>query len=659
VSTSTHTQPSKTTAAPGAARGTYALEPAPLLALTQDEKFLAMLKRASAGHPVRAVGSEIDFAAAQLAQHAAVAVLDSAALATPIAQLTARLHAQFPDLVLVVAGSAEEQGLLAAQVTDGSVHRFLHKPLSEQRVRLFVEAAWRRHQEGLAGPAAAPAAPPPRRARWGAPLAALLALGALGAWLAGTTLRTPAPASRATAPTHSEDEAALEQLLTRADSALAAGALTAPASPNAADLYREALRRNARDPRAVSGLEQVIDRLLSDADAQLQDHHLDAAQQLAEQARAISPGHARVGFLLAQIGAQRERAVLGKAQRAAAGGDVNAALAVLDDAARAGHRAGLVDEARAQLAQQQVDARVADFLARAHEALERGAIIEPPQQNARFYVESAQALAPGDAQVQQAHQELLARLESESRQAAAAGNAELADRFADAAAESGAAAAEVGVLHQAAQQARGAAHAEAITQSEALFRERLAQGRLLEPASDSARYYLEQLVQAEPAGAATLAARTAFGARLLDEAHAAVQAQDAPRAREWLAAASAAGASAGEIAAVQAELAAAPAAGAADAGFVSASTLTRTHYLAPVYPVAARTKGIEGWVDVQFLVNTDGALSEVAIVGAQPVGVFEQSALEAVRHWRYQPVVRAGVAIAQRARVRLRFAVQS
>ena len=57
--------------------------------------------------------------------------------------------------------------------------------------------------------------------------------------------------------------------------------------------------------------------------------------------------------------------------------------------------------------------------------------------------------------------------------------------------------------------------------------------------------------------------------------------------------------------------------------------------------------------------NPDGALSEVTIVGAQPVGVFEQSALDAVRHWRFQPVVRAGVAVAQRARVRLRFAVQS
>jgi hypothetical protein len=44
-------------------------------------------------------------------------------------------------------------------------------------------------------------------------------------------------------------------------------------------------------------------------------------------ARAISPNHARVAFLTAQIGAQRRARGAWQAQRAAAGGDVSAALA--------------------------------------------------------------------------------------------------------------------------------------------------------------------------------------------------------------------------------------------------------------------------------------------------------------------------------------------
>ncbi len=658
----------------GIARGPFAPLPAPLLALTQDARFLATLRKISEpAHAVHATGSEIDLAAGLMAQEAGVAVLDSAAVATPIQQLAGRLHAQFPDLVLIVAGTAEEQGALAALITDGSVHRFLHKPVSEQRVRLFVEAAWRRHEETRSGQRAAAAAPThPRRGRWGVIAAALIAVAAPLAWLLTRPppTETPAPATPAaanTAAAAAANDAALEDLLARADKALAEGALVAPAAENAADLYREALRRNARDPRAVNGLEQVIDRLVTDAEAQLNDHHLDAAQQLADEARAINPSHPRVAFLTAQIGAQRERAVLGKAQRAAAGGDVSAALAVLDDATRGGHRSTLVDEARQQLAQKQIDERVADFVARGRDALGSGALLEPPEQNAHFFIESARALAPNDPAVQLARQDLIARLEGEARKAVAAGNAEQADTWANAAADDGAEAAEVGSLHASAQQLRGAAKATTLARMESLFNQRLAQGRVLEPASDSAKYYLEQLAQAEPAAASTLAARTAFETRLLDEAHGAVHSKDYAAARRWLSEAHSAGASPAGISAAEAELSAAQSAGAqasgapgaVDATYLNESALTRTRYVAPQYPPSARDRGIAGWVDVQFLVNPDGSTSEVTIVGAQPVGIFEQAALDAVRHWRYQPVLHDGAAGTQRARVRVRFAVTS
>jgi TonB family protein len=690
VATNPQAQPSTAALPQGSVAGAYAFSAAPLMALTQDAKFLVTLKRVSEpGHSVRVTGSEIDFSAALMSQHAGVAVLDSAAVATPIEKLTTRLHAQFPELVLIVAGTADEQGQLAAQITDGSVHRFLHKPVSEQRVRLFVEAAWRRHEEGVQDARSAPPPPRPRRAQWGLIAAVVLAVAAPLSWLALRGSSAPAPASGTAAAVG--DDAALEDLLARADQALASDHLVAPPEGNAAALYREALHRNARDPRAVAGLEQVIDRLVTDAEAQLADHHLDAAQQLADAARGISPNHPRVAFLSAQIGAQRERAVLGKAQRAAAGGDVGAALAVLDDASRAGHST-LVDEARQQLAQKQVGERVAELVTRTREALGSGALIEPAEENAHFYIESARTLAPNDPNVQQARADVAARLMAEARQAVTAGNAEAADRWANAAAESGADAGDTDALHAASQQLRGAAKADQVVHTEALFNQRLAQGRLLEPAADSAKYYLEQLAQAEPASAATLAARTAFETRLLDEAHAAVAAQNLPAARRWLAEARSAGASPAGLSAAEAEInaaqkpaaeaapagaavlaeapaavapppaagaAAAPAAAATDTSYVNASTLTRTHYVPPEYPQNARERGIGGWVDVQFTVQADGALNEVTVVAAQPAGVFEQSALDAVRHWRYQPQVKDGAPMAQRARVRVRFAVQS
>ncbi|MBS0580277.1 MAG: energy transducer TonB [Proteobacteria bacterium] len=695
MATSNPAHASRAAAPPGAAPLPLAPASPPLLVLSQDEKFLALLRKVcEPAHAVRATGSEIDFSAALMAHHAGVAVLDAAALASPVVALAARLNAQFPELVLIVAGGAAEQAALAAQITDGSVHRFLHKPLSEQRVRLFVQSAWRRQHEASTGRrGAAPPAAPARRPWWLVAVAALLVAVPL-AWL----LRSPGNTLHGHSATSAADDAKLEVLLQRADHALATGALVAPPAENAADLYREALGLSARDPRAVSGLEQVIDRLLTDADAQLQAHQLEAAQRLADAARSISPNHPRVAFLAAQIGAQRERLVLSRAQRAAASGDVSSALAVLDDAARGGaHRSTLVDEARQQLAQKQIDARITDYLARAREALATGAVLQPPEQNARFYVESARALAPNSPAVLQVRGEVIARLLAEAHQAVSTGSAEAADGWISAAADAGADAAEVESLRAAAAQLRGSARADTTTRLEGLFGLRMSQGKVLEPAGDSARFYLEQMAQLEPASSSTLSARSAFETRLTDEARAAVHEKDYAGARRWLAAAHANGASPTTVAAIEAELAAATAtparaepeaaaasgalagAAATPAGnaaatpapapavptpkaadsYVSASELTRTRYTQPDFPLLARERGIDGWVDLQFTVHRDGTLGDVTVIAAEPAGVFDQSALDAVRRWRYQPVMRDGQAVEQRARIRVRFAVKS
>jgi TonB family protein len=638
------------------------LTPAPLIALTRDARLVATLKRVTdPAHAILPVGSEVALSSALLTHQGGVAVIDCAAVATAVTRLIDHLHAQFPELVLIVAGSADEQGMLAAQITDGSVHRFLHRPLSEQRVRLFVEAAWRRHAQGAVVPPAAPASRSPRRRRAALALLGLAALVGVAAPLAWRALRAPQEAPHggpAPAAGVDGDAAALESLLARADRALAGGALVAPPTENAADLYREALKRNARDPRAVNGLEQVIDRLLAAAEAELQQQHLDAAQRLTEQAHAIGPDHARVAFLAAQIGAQRESAVLNKAQRAAAGGDVAGALATLDDAAHGEHRSMLVEEARERLAQKQIDSRVADYLSRGHQALARGALIAPVEANARFYIESARALAPGDAAVQQSMRELIARLQREAHEALAARNAEQAELWIAAAADLGADPAEVSALRGESQQLRGVARSEELTRLSSAFNERLGGDALLDPATDSAHFYLAQLMQQAPDDPVTQRARSAYGTRVLDEARSALRAQDFPATRRWLAEARAASADAAGISRLDAALAIAQDEARQATTFVNASSLTRTHYVAPQFPDLARARGIDGWVDLQFVVASDGAVSDLAVVGAQPVGIFEQAALDAVRHWRYQPVLHDGQAVSQHARVRLRFTLQ-
>src|SRR5882757_7584322 len=93
------------------------------------------------------------------------------------------------------------------------------------------------------------------------------------------------------------------------------------------------------------------------------------------------------------------------------------------------------------------------------------------------------------------------------------------------------------------------------------------------------------------------------------------------------------------------------------AQIVSAGNLELAKYVPPTFPVTARERGLSGWVDVQFVVTPNGLVSDVIIMGAEPVGLFEQAAADAVKKWRYKPVERDGHAVDQRARLRMKFAL--
>jgi len=181
---------------------------------------------------------------------------------------------------------------------------------------------------------------------------------------------------------------------------------------------------------------------------------------------------------------------------------------------------------------------------------------------------------------------------------------------------------------------------------------------VLEPPTDSARFYLAQLNQQAADDPLTQRARSAYDARLVEEARSALRAQDFTATRRWLSEARSAGVDAAALTTIEAALTAGQNESQRAESYVDASTLTRIRYVAPKFPDIARAHNIDGWVDLQFLVDTDGAVTDVKVVGAQPVGIFEQVALDAVHHWRYLPQMHDGKALGQRARVRLRFTVQ-
>jgi protein TonB len=60
----------------------------------------------------------------------------------------------------------------------------------------------------------------------------------------------------------------------------------------------------------------------------------------------------------------------------------------------------------------------------------------------------------------------------------------------------------------------------------------------------------------------------------------------------------------------------------------------------PIYPALARQIHKEGRVELHARIATDGSVQSLEVVGGDPL--FFQSALQAVRQWRYRPTILNG-----------------
>ena len=73
------------------------------------------------------------------------------------------------------------------------------------------------------------------------------------------------------------------------------------------------------------------------------------------------------------------------------------------------------------------------------------------------------------------------------------------------------------------------------------------------------------------------------------------------------------------------------------------------------YPDDAARKGVEGAVDLSFVVSPSGEVQDVTVVHAEPSSVFNHAAVAAVRRWKYQPRTVNGVAVEGRVQLRMTF----
>jgi protein TonB len=80
----------------------------------------------------------------------------------------------------------------------------------------------------------------------------------------------------------------------------------------------------------------------------------------------------------------------------------------------------------------------------------------------------------------------------------------------------------------------------------------------------------------------------------------------------------------------------------------------------PDYPMQARQRGQEGWVVLEFTISTAGTVKDVEVVASEPGTVFDRSAVQAVRKWKYNPKVVGGKPVERPGvKVRLDFEMES
>lgn len=77
------------------------------------------------------------------------------------------------------------------------------------------------------------------------------------------------------------------------------------------------------------------------------------------------------------------------------------------------------------------------------------------------------------------------------------------------------------------------------------------------------------------------------------------------------------------------------------------------HRVEPQYPAEAKARHIQGPVVLDIQVMGDGAVGKVAVVSGDPL--LTQSAIDAVKQWRYQPEMENGQEIESQARVTVKF----
>jgi TonB family protein len=469
-----------------------------------------------------------------------------------------------------------------------------------------------------------------------------------------------APAAGAPAaggPTDAATEEKVDALIEQAQRAMRDRHFIDPADGSALALYRSALTLDPGSGEARQGLQRLAEILLARVQSALDERQFDAALQALETARSINPGDTRLPALDERI--VKLRAEIGPAEILAA---INAqnferAAQLIDGASRTkALTEQKLNQLREELRRHHADSDVAGLVTLIDARMQQDQLVEPPNDSAAYYLNQAKHAGASAADLQPQLRELTRRLTLAAHGAVEQRRLADADKLAADLKSVGAPASVVaGVQHEI-----GLASAEqGHTQTDQshfldLARSRLAQGSIIEPESDNALYYLNELRSSDPQNSALPELSKSIQAQILGEARTALDGGQSAQAGTLLQLASVLGPSA-DLDALNERARMSKLFAASAPKEVAEASLTRTRKLEIEYPRNALAHRIEGAVELAYTVTAKGAVADINVLDSNPPGVFEKAASNAVARLRYKPVLDDGKAVAVATKMLVKF----
>jgi len=689
------------------AHSTNAAKPSgDVIAVTIRDDFLLELGEALGGtvtvHPVDSLAAALEHAAgSRRPTLLAIDARDAGDLRGDVE----RAHAHAPSAPLLVFAPMENEKSIAGALKGSNIFAVLPIPVDKRKTAAVFEGALGEAAAKRSGARSAPRAEPAGEIRFdpqrppltpepiavsiGSPFgeagsgwyqnklawtgaAAAVALAVAGYWLfthggsskhAPSSAATPSAASQApsagpaAAPTATAAvtpaallKGSVDDLLEKARSAMREHRYTEPASDNALLYYRSVLGTDPDNGEARDGMTRLAGLLATRLEDSLASEHYDDAANALAAWKMAAPKDARIAPL-------ETRLLQAQFNAALAEGNLERATAITHQAMQSGTvPAEQVTKWRAELARHQDEVRlkrVADLIAtRIHD----NHLLEPENDSAKFYFEQLKGQAgAASPEVRNAARDLVAAYLHRAREASLGGHGSDAERWIAEARASGMSAADFASYQRdltAARQHAQAAESERLTQ---LVRDRIREGRLAEPAQDSASYYLAQLADGSGDSAAVSPLSHDLANHLVERAIVAAGAGQIAQADSDLALAKRWGADPQTLQAVQQMGASKSGTATAGAQVPAGFKPKRTRYVAPEYPEKALDQHLQGSVTLEFTVDVKGQPRDAHVIESNPPHVFDHAALSAVTHWRFEPAVINKVPTAFPMRTVIRF----